>query len=125
MSASGWRQIFRVTCTGGLASHRPQCTWLLCVEWFARSLVAPLLHLDGRVDEVLLVQHGSAELVGAVLTGELPRGDVRVEVVVAQRLAVLGLRLAAEVAAAGLPPVQRVDAHQLPEPEEVRNPAGL
>ena len=57
------------------------------------------------------------------VTGELPGRDVGVAVVVAQRLAVLGLRLGPEVAAAGLAPVERVDAHQLAELEEVGHPA--
>ena len=55
----------------------------------------------------------------------LPGGDVRELVVVTQRLAVLGLRLGPEVPAAGLPPVQGVDAHELAELEEVGHTAGL
>ena len=46
-------------------------------------------------------------------------------VVVAQRLAVLGLVLDAEVAAAALLAVQRVEAQQLAELEEVGDAAGL
>src|SRR6476659_477336 len=61
----------------------------------------------------------------AVLPAPLPGGDVGELVVVTQRLAVLGLGLGAEVAAAGLAAVQRVDAHQLSELEEVGDAAGL
>ena len=45
--------------------------------------------------------------------------------VVAQRLALLGLVLGAEVTAAALLALQRVTAHQHPELEEVVDPAGL
>src|SRR5215207_7943720 len=89
------------------------------------SLVAPLLELDGFVHEILLVQDRHAHLAVAVAALELPRGDVQELVVTAQRLAVLRLRLGAEVSAAGLPAVQGVDAHQLAELEEVGDPAGL
>ena len=44
--------------------------------------------------------------------------------VVAQRLALLGLVLLAEVAAAGLLALERVQAHQLAELEEVGDAAG-
>ena len=54
---------------------------------------------------------------------ELPRRDVEELVVVTQRLAVLGLGLGAEVAAAGLAPVQGVDAHELAQLEEVGHAA--
>src|SRR3712207_6782224 len=79
----------------------------------SRSLVAPLLHLDELIDQVLLVQDRRAHVVTLRVSRPLPRGDVGVLVVVTQRLAVLGLRLPAEVPAAGLAPVQGVDAHQL------------
>src|SRR4051794_21014190 len=84
------------------------------------SLVAPRLQLDELVGEVLLVQHRRL-----TCTGPLPGCDVGVLLVVAQRLAVLGLRLGPEVAAARLAPVEGVDAHQLAELEEVGDPAGL
>src|SRR5918992_2941527 len=84
-----------------------------------RSLVAPLLHLGELVLERFLVHDR-----GAVLAGPLPRRHVGVLVVVPESLAVLGLRLRPEVAAAGLAPVERVDAHQLAELEEVGDPAG-
>ena len=45
--------------------------------------------------------------------------------VVAQRLALVGLVLGAEVAAAALPPFEGVAAHQHAELEEVVDPAGL
>src|SRR5829696_3631469 len=70
------------------------------------SLVAPLLELDGFVHEILLVQDRHAHLAAAAL--DLPRRDVQELVVTAQRLAVLRLRLGAEVSAAGLPAVQGV-----------------
>jgi hypothetical protein len=63
-------------------------------------------------------------LVG-VARRELPGRDVGELVVVAQRLAVLGLGLGTEVAAAGLAPVQGVDAHEFAEFEEVGDAAGL
>src|SRR4029077_16203139 len=54
----------------------------------------------------------------------LPRRDEGEMLVVAQRLAVGGLVLLAEVAAARLVAVQGVEAHQLGELEEVCHPAG-
>ena len=62
---------------------------------------------------------------GSADAGELPAGDVAEVVVVAGRFAVFGLVLLAEVAAAALVAVQRVDAHQLGQFEEVGDPAGL
>ena len=55
----------------------------------------------------------------------LPRGDVRKVLVVAQRLALLGLVLDAEVAAAALLAVAGVAHEQLAELEEVGDAAGL
>ena len=49
------------------------------------------------------------------VVAELPGGDVGELVVVTQRLAVLGLRLGAEVAAAGLATVQRVARFVTPD----------
>ena len=59
------------------------------------------------------------------LAGVLPGGDVAEVLVVAAGLAVLGLVLLAEVAAARLPALQGVEADQLAELEEVGHPAGL
>src|SRR5436309_2534537 len=55
----------------------------------------------------------------------LPDGDVRVASVVADRLAVVGLVLLAQMAAARLVALQRVAAHQLGELEEVGDPSGV
>ena len=55
----------------------------------------------------------------------LPGGDVGEELVVTQRLAILGLILDPEMSAARLLPVERVQAHELPQLQEVRHPAGL
>ena len=62
---------------------------------------------------------------GAAGRSGLPGGDVGEVLVVAQGLAVRRLALLAEVAAARLLAVQRVEAHQLGELEEVGHPAGL
>ena len=55
----------------------------------------------------------------------LPHGDVAEALVVALRLAVGGLVLLAEVAAARLLARERVAAHELAELEEVGDAAGL
>src|SRR5437763_9625874 len=83
------------------------------------SLVAPLARMDVLELERLLVQHRRDA--GA---GPLPSGDVAEPLVVAPRLAVLGLVLLAEVAAGGLVTVPRVDAQQAGELEEVGDTAG-
>ena len=70
--------------------------------------------------ERLLVQLGRLPFAGV-----LPRRDVREVRVVALRLAVRRLALLPEVRAARLRPVERVDAHQLRQLEEVRHPARL
>ena len=62
---------------------------------------------------------------GRADAGELPAGDVAEFVVVAGRFAFLGLVFLAEVSAAAFVAVQRVDAHQLAELEEVGDAAGL
>ena len=59
------------------------------------------------------------------VAGPLPRRDVGEVLVVAQRLALLGLVLGAEVAAAALLALEGVAAHQHAELEEVVDPAGL
>ncbi len=51
--------------------------------------------------------------------------DLREVLVVADRLALLGLVLLAQVAAAGLVAGEGVAAHQLRELEEVGDPAGV
>src|SRR5690606_5849833 len=100
----------------------PSCPWLR--RWAGAryagvvSLVAPLGGLDVFEFERFLVQHGS-------LLGELPRRDVREALVVAEGLAVFSLGLGPEVPAARLGAVQRVDAHQLAELEEVGHSPGL
>src|SRR5687768_16037077 len=128
-AASGWRQIFRVTLIVGLLarSSTAMLRWWSSADRFGlslRSLVAPLLHLDGRVDEVFLVEHGTQGVL-ALGGAELPRRDIRVVRVVAQRLPVLGLGLAPEVPTAGLAAVEGVDAHELTELAEVGDPAVL
>src|SRR5690606_4750517 len=60
-----------------------------------------------------------------VLAAELPGRDVRELFVVAQSLAVLGLRLGAEVTATRLATVEGVDAHEFTELDEVSHAAGL
>ena len=55
----------------------------------------------------------------------LPGGHIGEELVITQRLAILGLILLPEMPAARLLPVERVQAHQLPQLQEVRHPAGL
>src|ERR1019366_2130463 len=70
--------------------------------------------------ERLLVEHRRLAIARV-----LPRGDVRELLVVAHRLAVSRLVLLAEVPAAALLAVQRVDAHQLGELEEARDPPPL
>src|SRR5687768_8303058 len=57
-------------------------------------------------------------------TGELPHGRVTECRVVPLRLAVLGLMLDAEMTAARLVAVERVDAHQLGELHEIGDAAG-
>src|SRR5262249_1763701 len=59
------------------------------------------------------------------LAGVLPRGDVAEVLVVAERLAVGRLPLLAEVPAARLAALERVEAHQLAELQEVGHAAGL
>src|SRR5262245_49031520 len=85
-----------------------------------KSGVAPLGEVDVLELEVFLVELG----LGAH-PGELPRCDVGEVLVVAERLAVLGLVLDAEVPTAALLAVQRVDAQQLGELHEVGDAARL
>ena len=59
-----------------------------------------------------------------VVAGKLPRGDVREPVVVAQRLAIPRLVLDAEVRPARLLTMQRIDAHQLRELQEIGDASG-
>src|SRR4029453_16236587 len=132
-AASGWRQIFRVTLiVGSLArSSTAMLRWGskpgsrgLSRDLRRGSLVTPLLHLDGRVDEVFLVEDRTQRVL-ALGGAELPRRDVGVVLVVAQRLPILGLGLGPEVPPAGLAAVEGVDAHELTELEEVGDPTGL
>src|SRR5690606_19535375 len=83
-----------------------------------RLLVAPLRRLDAREDQGLLVQ-----LFRLPLALVLPHRDVGEQIVAPQRFAVGRLVLLAEVAAARLLPLQRVDGHQLGELQEVGHPA--
>ena len=62
---------------------------------------------------------------GTVLPAPLPGGDVEELVVVPHGLTLGRLGFRPEVAAAGLTPVQGVDAHELGQLEEVQQPAGL
>src|SRR5262249_36057849 len=77
-----------------------------------------------RVDE-FEVQRLLVELGFVADTLPLPGRDVRVVLVVAQRLAVGRLVLLAEVPAAALVAPERVEHHQLAELEEVGDPPGL
>src|SRR3954470_19764569 len=72
------------------------------------SLVAALGQVDVLVLEGFLVQHRRL-----AFRRPLPGRHVGEVLVVAQGLALRGLALGAEVAAAALVAVQRVDAHQL------------
>src|SRR6185503_754212 len=78
------------------------------------SLVAPRSQRHVLEDERLLVQHGRR-----AVTRVFPRRNVREPVVVTQRLSVAGLMLDPEVPAARFLSVQRIDAHELRELEEV------
>src|SRR5680860_32170 len=82
-------------------------------------LIAALGELDVVEGQRLLVEHGRRS--DAL---ELPRAHVREVLVVAERLALFGLMLHAEVTAAALFAVARVEAHQLGELEEVRHAPG-
>src|SRR2546430_1637356 len=83
-------------------------------------LVTPLREVDVLERERLLVERGWLSL-----PGPFPGAGVAEVRVVASGLALRGLALDAEVAAAGLTPVERIEAHQLRELEEVRDAAGL
>lgn len=56
--------------------------------------------------------------------GEFPCGDIRVLVVLALSLALLGLAFGTEMGTAGFVTVQSVNAHQFGEFEKVADPAG-
>src|SRR5690242_2697037 len=71
------------------------------------SLVTSLREMNLFIFERLLVQHGA--LFDALI---LPRGNVRIVDVVAQRLAVFGLILFAKMAAARFIAVQRIEDQQ-------------
>ena len=60
-----------------------------------------------------------------VRPGIFPGRDVAVLVVVAQRFAVRSLKLLAEMSAAGFVALQRIQAHQLAEFQEVRHASGI
>src|SRR5215203_859469 len=94
-----WRQTWSFTCIRGLP-----------------SLVGALGQVDGFEAEGLLVQRG-----GAAFAAPPPRRHVGELVISAERLAVLGLALLAEVPAAGLLAVEGVAHHELAELEEVRD----
>src|SRR2546430_13564647 len=83
-------------------------------------LVTPLREVDVLERERLLVERGWLSL-----PGPFPGAGVAEVRVVASGLALRGLAFDAEVAAAGLTPVERIEAHQLRELEEVRDAAGL
>src|SRR5262245_52926758 len=88
------------------------------------AVVSSLVGTGRRVGvlelELFLVQFGvDADAL------ELPRRDVAEVLVVAERLAVIGLVLLAEVPAAALVAVECVAHEQLPEFEEVGHAAGL
>src|SRR5262245_21257770 len=106
------------TSSSSYATIRPRSAASFCRQVFsvsfmpvARSLVGPLDHLHVLVLQDLLVEDRRG-------AGVLPGRDVGEVLVVAQRLAVRGLGLGAEVTAAGLGAVQGVDAHQLGQLEE-------
>src|SRR5438477_4022884 len=82
--------------------------------------VTPLCRVHFLELELLLVEHRLA-----ADAGELPRRDVREVPVVAQRLAVRGLALLSEVAAARFAALQRVEREQLRELEIVADAAGV
>src|SRR5688500_2474625 len=105
-------------------SCRPQCAAGLSARAVCSIrgalFVTPLAGGDELELERLLV-----ELRRLARAGELPGGDVAEVLVVAERLAFGGLVLLAEVAAARLFAMERVDAHQLGELEEIRYAAGF
>src|SRR5207244_2966630 len=84
------------------------------------SLVTTLRRMHFLELQLLFVEHRLA-----ADAGELPRGDVRIILVVAQRFAVGRLALLAEVAAARFAAVQRVEGEQLGELEVVADAAGV
>src|SRR4051794_2247456 len=98
---------------------RPLARWSAPAVVANGLLVRPLLHLDVLVHQRLLVQDRTP-----ALARELPGRHVGELVVVAQRLAVGGLRLRAEVPTTGFATVQRIDAHELAQLQEVGDPAG-
>src|SRR5680860_113299 len=83
-------------------------------------LVVPLRELHMLELERLLVQLGSR-----ADTGELPRRDVRELLVVAARLAIVGLVLDPVVTAAAFLAFEGVEAHELAELQEVGDAARL
>src|SRR5690606_14856977 len=90
-----------------------------------RMLRVPLLVGPGGELDVLELERLLVERLGRVLALPLPGGDVAVVVVVAPGLALFGLVLLTEVAAAGLLPVEGVAGHELGEAEEVGDPTSL
>src|SRR5438132_1606576 len=92
--------------------------WMCCNgTGFASALillVASLRHVDFFVNQRLLLQH--RRLVWPLIP---PRRDVGETLVVAFGFAVFGLKLFAEVAAAGFVAMERVEAEQLSELHEV------
>ena len=108
-----------------ISGHRPSCGLRACrtpIEPAAciRLLVAPLRRMH-RSPRRAVPCAGSA----AADAGELPCGDVREPVVVAQRFAFGRLTLFAEVSAARFGPVQRVEREELAEFEVVGHAAGV
>src|SRR4051794_19285118 len=103
----------RVTCSSAGSSS-------LVAALGSSSLVAAL----GQVD-VLVLEGFAVQDRRFALRRPLPGRDVGEVLVVAERLALGGLALGAEVTAAALATVQGVDAHELGEFDEVGDPAGV
>src|SRR5215213_1498875 len=136
-SRAGWRQTFRFSRMTGsipagsrlrapgsgacpLQSLTRPGAWSLEPGASQPSLVTPLRRMHVLPRELFAVEHW-----GLLEAGELPGGDVREPLVVAQRFSVGRLALRAEVAAAALGPVQRIDGEQFAEFEVVGDAAGV
>src|ERR1035438_5138573 len=98
------------------ASLPDAASWKLALLGWADSFVAAGAHVGFFIDERFLVQGG--RLVRALV---FPGGDIREVLVIPLRLAVGRLELLAEMPAAGLAAVQRVQAKQLGALHEVRS----
>src|SRR6478735_12302725 len=88
--------------------------------WRVRSMVSSLPLLVRALGQVDVLEHEGflVERGRAALAAELPGAHVGEVVVVAEGLALVGLALFAEVAAAALLAVEGVTDHQLAELEE-------